>query len=486
MSIDHALFVISTLLVLSVVASKSSGRLGVPALLIFLAIGMLAGSEGPGKIRFQSPFLAQSLGVVALIYIIFAGGLDTEWRSIRFVIAEGVLLSTLGVIATALVTGLFASLVIGLTLSEGLLLGAIVASTDTAAVFTVLKDKNVLLRGRIKRILELESGSNDPVAVLLTIVMTHLITRQSGAGIGIVLLFFQQLIIGFVIGLLAGRFMVFIINRIRLTHEGLYTVLTLSLVMFTYSFAASLNGSGFLAVYVAGLVMGNSSFIYKRGLMKFHDGIAWLMQILMFVTLGLLVRPSSLLKVMWGGLAVSLFLMLVARPAGVFGTLAFSRLRFAEKLMISWVGLRGAVPIVLATFPLLAGVPNAPLIFDLVFFIVITSVLLQGTTIPFVARLLGVDEPAAGAYKPAIQMEQTEHTNADLVDIIVPDNSKIVGKRLHEMNLPKGAIVMLIVRDGDKYVIPDGGTVIQPRDRLHIFADKNAIDALHETIDPDI
>src|SRR5688572_27824713 len=313
MSIESIFLSISVLLLLSVLASKASTRLGVPALLLFLAIGMLSGSEGPGGIEFDFPRLAQSLGVVALIFILFAGGLDTEWSMVRPVLWQGVALSTLGVGLTALSVAWFAVRVLNFSLYEGLLLGSIVSSTDAAAVFSVLRSRSVSLKEPLKPLLELESGSNDPMAVFLTIGFISLLVNKEIALMDLLPKFALQMSVGALLGWIVGKGMVFAINRSRLEYDGLYPVLSLALVMFTYSFTEFVGGNGFLAAYLAGLIMGNSRFVHKVSLMRFHDGLAWLMQIIMFLTLGLQVFPSRLIPIIGIGFLVSLFLMLVAR-----------------------------------------------------------------------------------------------------------------------------------------------------------------------------
>lgn len=334
MTIEQLLLGASSLLLLSVLASKASERSGVPALLLFLLIGMLAGSDGPGGIHFDSPWLAQSLGVVALTFILFAGGIDTQWASVRGQLGRGLALSTLGVAITAGLVGLFAATVLRLTWLEGLLVGAIVSSTDAAAVFAVMRSRSVSLRGPLKPLLELESGSNDPMAVFLTIGLISLMTGTSTSVLDLVPLFTRQMVLGAAIGYATGKLMVVLVNRLRLEYDGLYPVLTLSLVLLTYSGSAALGGNGFLAVYLAGLMMGNSDFIHKRSLMRFHDGLAWLMQIAMFLTLGLQVFPGQLLPVVGTGLLLALFLMFCARPIAVFVTLAFTSLTLREKAMM--------------------------------------------------------------------------------------------------------------------------------------------------------
>jgi potassium/hydrogen antiporter len=470
LTMEYILLAASALLLLSVIASKASGRMGVPALLLFLLIGMLAGSDGLGGIHFDDPWSAQFLGVVALTFILFAGGMDTRWSSVRPVVGHGVALSTLGVGITAGLVGWFATVALDMSWIEGLLIGAIVSSTDAAAVFAVMRSRSVSLREPLKPLLELESGSNDPMAVFLTLGLISLITGSSGSPLDLIPMFVRQMALGAAIGYGMGKLMVLLVNRLRLEYEGLYPVLTLSLVLLAYSGSTWMGGNGFLAVYLAGLMMGNSDFIHKRSLMRFHDGLAWLMQIVMFLTLGLQVFPNELAPIVGPGLFLALFLMICARPIAVFATLAFTRLPLKDKTMVAWVGLRGAVPIILATFPLLAGVPQATTIFNLVFFIVLTSVLLQGTSIPLVARWLGVDAPLSARRDGTSAWPAPTSLKSGLLEVGVPDSSPVVGKRLLDLGLPTSSYVVLIARNGHSSV-PDGSTVIEAGDSLLVFAD---------------
>ena len=463
MAIEPVLLGASLLLLVSVLASKASSRLGVPALLLFLVIGMLAGSEGPGGIAFHSARAAQSLGAVALALILFAGGLETRWERVRPVLWQGVSLSTAGVVATALLVGIFSAWALRLSFSQGLLLGAIVSSTDAAAVFSVLRSSRASLRGNLKPLLELESGSNDPMAVLLTLGMLRVLTAPSVSASGLLAFFALQIVLGAAVGYAVGRAGVRLLNAIRLEYEGLYTALMLSLVLLCYSGAAVLGGSGFLAVYVAGLIFGNSSFSHKKSLVRFHDGLAWLMQIAMFLALGLLVRPSRMLPLSGAGFLVSFFLIFCARPLSVFASLCCSNLDLRGRLLVAWVGLRGAVPIVLATFPLLARLPQAEFFFNLVFFIVLTSTLLQGTTIPLVARFLGVAEAETGKRRYPIEFEQPEGTDMDLVDFIIPFGADAAGKTLVQIGLPPDSLVTLICRN-EEFLVPSGTSVLEEGD----------------------
>ena len=473
-ALEPVLVVGALLLIVSVVASKLSARLGVPSLLLFLIIGMLAGSEGPGGIEFDNPALAQLLGVVALAFILFDGGLQTDWKAVRPVLAPGLALSTAAVVLSACLVGAFAALALGFQPLVGVLLGAIVSSTDAAAVFAVLRSKNVGLTRPLKPLLELEAGSNDPMAVFLTVGVTTLLAVPGGSALDLVPMFVRQMALGGLLGLGLGHGAVWALNHVRLEYEGLYPVLTLATVALVYGVTAWLGGNGFLAVYVAGLVLGNRPLIHKASLLRFHDGLAWLMQITMFLALGMLVFPSRLLPVAGAGLLVSAFLILAARPLSVFLTLWPTRVGLREKAMVSWVGLRGAVPIILATFPLLAGVPEAEMIFDLVFFIVLTSVLIQGTTIPQVARRLGVATRLVPTRLYPLQFIPATPSDAELVEIVVPMRSAAVGKSIVELGLPKGALIVLVSR-GDEWLIPTGSTALEAGDALLLLADRPAI-----------
>ncbi|NLE77856.1 MAG: potassium/proton antiporter [Chloroflexi bacterium] len=463
------------LVLLSILASKLSFRMGVPALLLFLGIGMLAGSEGPGGISFDNPWLAQSVGVVALAFILFAGGLDTNWVSTRPVLSMGVGLATVGVLLTALLLGAFTHFVAGVSWVEGLLLGAIVSSTDAAAVFSIMRSKNLSLQGGLKPLLELESGSNDPMAVLLTVSVLSFIAAPSTDPLTLVGQFFQQMALGAVLGFLSGRGSALLINRLRLEYEGLYPVLTTALVILTYAAANLLGGNGFLATYVAGLTLGNANFVHKRTLRRFHDGQAWLMQITMFLTLGLQAFPSRLLPVTGAGLLVSAFLMLVARPVSVLLTLARSPLSMRERIFVSWVGLRGAAPIVLATFPFMASVPAADTIFHLVFFVVLVSVVCQGTSIPLVARWLKVDAPLSLQTNYPIEFDPAAWTRGELVELLVDNGSAAAGRPIVDLAFPNDVLIVLLNRSGE-YIIPYGGTTIEAGDRLLVLAERRSLD----------
>ena len=482
----NILLIGSVLLLISVIAGKTTNRLGVPTLIFFLIVGVLAGSEGIGGIHFDNAAVAQFIGITALNFILFSGGLDTNWQSIRPILWRGVSLSTLGVFLTALSVGVFVHYVFDFTLAEGILLGAIVSATDAAAVFSILRSKGIGLKGYLRPVLELESGSNDPMAYFLTISLTSIVASGSTNFAALIPSFLQEFILGGAIGFLTGKGSVWLINNIKLETEGLYPVLTLGLAMFTYSITHALGGNGFLAIYLCALILGNSKLVHKRSLMRFYDGQAWLMQIILFLTLGLLVFPSRVVPLMGMGLLISAFLIFVARPIGVFASLVFFKTNLRSKFFISWVGLRGSVPIVFATYPLLAGIQKADLIFNLVFFISITSVLLQGTTLSYVAKLLHVSIPATAKRRVDFDFEATDRIKTEMHQFVLPENSKAAGKRIVEVKIPSSVTIMAIKRSG-VYIAPNGSTKLLPNDVLYVLAkNKDAVALIGEMLDVDI
>ncbi len=479
---EYFLLGVAVLLLLSVISSKASARLGLPTLLLFLVIGMLAGSEGPGGIYFDDPQLAQSLGVVALIFILFSGGLDTKWNEIKPILWQGILLSTLGVMLTAIIVGYGIASLLNFSLLEALLLAAIISSTDAAAVFSILRSKQISLRGELRPLLELESGSNDPMAIFLTTSLINLILNPAASPTALLPMFAQQMALGAVCGYMMGRAMAYLINRIRLDYQGLYPILTVSLVLLTYGITYILGGNGFLAVYLAGLTLGNYSFIHKRSLMHYHDSLSWLMQIAMFLTLGLLVFPSQLIPIAGIGLLICFLLMFMARPISVLlCLLPFRKVSLEDRVMISWVGLKGAVPIILATFPLTSGIQNANTIFNIVFFVVLTSVLVQGSSIPFVARRLGVEAPL----EPSLDHPETvpeEDKWESLMELKVELGSAAVGKQIADLNIPDDTWIAVLRRDGHP-VRPAGSTILQAGDRLSVQSSGPSLDLLRSQVE---
>ncbi len=483
LTIENILLIGSILLFISILAGKTSYRFGVPTLIFFLVVGMLAGSEGVGKIQFDNPVTAQFIGVLALNFILFSGGLDTKWSYIKPVLGRGILLSTLGVFLTTLIVGAFIWGITAFSFLEGLLLGAIVSSTDAAAVFSILRAKSVGLKKNIRPTLELESGSNDPMAYFLTVTLTSLVINQDQSFISILPNFLLQVAFGAIVGLGMGKLSILVINKLKLDFEGLYPVLVIALMGFTFSFTDSIGGNGFLAIYLASVYIGNHDFIHKKTIMRFFDGIAWLMQIVVFLTLGLLVYPSQIIPVIGIGLLISLFMIFIARPISVYASLSFFKLKNKEKLFISWVGLRGAVPIVFATYPLIAGVEKANMIFNIVFFISVTSVLLQGTTLSVVAKWLNVSVPEKAKRRTPLDIELSDNIKTELAEIMVPEDNPAVGKEIVNIGFPKTAIIAMIRREG-KYITPNGSTVLQPFDILIVLAEnEDSLDEVYKNLE---
>ena len=473
-TVEGILIVGSFLLFVSILASKISTKLGIPTLLLFLAIGMLAGSEGIGGIGFNNPALAKVLGAITLTLILFSGGLDTTYAHIRPIIWHGVLLSTLGVLVTTFCVGGFVYWVTNFSLLEALLVGAIISSTDAAAVFSILRSRNIHLKHHLAPTLELESGSNDVMAFFLMIFFTGLLQKPGEVEIAAVLpMFFKEMCIGGLVGYLMGQAMMLIVNKARLVYEALYPGLTLAMILFTYSATNYIHGSGFLAVYIAALMLGSQDFLHKKSLIRFYDGVTWLMQVAMFIVLGLLVFPKQLLPVAGAGVLISLVLIFVARPLGVFLSLAFfKKIDYKQKLFISWGGLKGAVPIVFATYPLLEGLEKADTIFHIVFFIVFTSILLQGTTLQLLAKWLQLEAKVPTKNAKAIHL--SEEVKRELLELTIPQNSPAAGQQIVTLGLPKSALIVLIGRKRH-YLVPRGDTVVEGEDRLMIMTDDRQV-----------
>jgi cell volume regulation protein A len=471
LTIENILLVGSILLFLSIIVGKTSYKFGVPTLLLFLVIGMLAGTDGIGGIHFDNPQAAQFIGIISLNFILFSGGLDTDWTSVKPVLKEGIALSTLGVLLTALSLGTFVYLITdSFTIYESMLLGSIVSSTDAAAVFSILRSKSLALKTNLRPTLELESGSNDPMAYVLTIAFLTLVMNQDQGIVSIIPLFFQQMILGGIAGFAFGKLSKFIINKIKLDFEGLYPVLVIALMFITFSATDFVGGNGFLAIYICAVYLGNQDLIHKKTILRFFDGQAWLMQIALFLTLGLLVTPSQVIPYMGIGLLISLFLILVARPVGVFLCLIFFKMKLRRRFYISWVGLRGAVPIVFATYPLLAGIEKANMIFNIVFFISVTSIIIQGTTLAIVAKWLHVALPEKAKKITEIDKLILELPKSSLQEFEILPDFHAVNKRIVDLHFPKSAFIVMIKRNGE-YIRPGGSTELEAKDILMVLAD---------------
>lgn len=476
----NILLIGAVLLFFSVIAGKAGFRFGVPVLLLFLGVGMLFGSDGLG-IQFNNPASAQFIGMIALSIILFSGGMDTKYTEIKPVAGQGVILATLGVVLTTTITGYFIYWITGiisdfstLTLTESLLMAAVMSSTDSASVFSILRSKRQGLKEQLRPMLELESGSNDPMAYMLTLLLIQIIQAPAGevslwysAG-----MFLLQMSVGAIAGYLLGRLAVWMMNRLNVDNQSLYPILLLACVFFIFSVTELIKGNGYLAVYIAGLVVGNHKIQHKKSTATFFDGFTWLFQIVMFLTLGLLVNPRDLLPVAGLGLLVGFFMILFARPVSVFLCLApFRKMSTKAKLYVSWVGLRGAVPIIFATYPLIAQVQYASLIFNVVFFITIVSLLTQGTTVSYMAKLLGLSEQEKKQNND-FGMELPEEIKSAMSEIEVIPSLLANGNHLMDLTLPDNTLVVMVKRD-KHFFIPRGRTKLNEGDKLLVITDND-------------
>lgn len=473
---ENFLLIGAILLFVAVLAGKVAYRLGTPALLLFLGVGVFFGYN---ILSFNSPELTQFMGMIALSIILFSGGMDTKFSEIRSVMLPGIILSTIGVLLTAVILAVFIYYIspllgIGLSFPLALLLASSISSTDSASVFSILRTKKQGLSQNLRPLLELESGSNDPVAYILVVLLVSMLSpEQQGMTAGAsIILFIVQMVVGTIAGYAFGRAAVWVLNKINISNASLYSVLLLAFVFLTFSFTTLIQGNGFLAVYIAGLVVGNRKIVHKRSLVTFFDGITWLVQIIMFIMLGLLVDTRSLLQpstLILGG-AVALFITLVARPIAVHLCLLPFR-KFTEKarLYVSWVGLRGAVPIIFATYALVENVPSAELLFNVVFVVTIISLTLQGTTVSGMANALGVARTEKeSSFGDAFQ----DRMKSAFTEVDVNEQMLSTGNSLSKITLPAHTLVIMVCRDGD-YFVPQGSTELQVGDKLLILSDRN-------------
>ena len=465
LSIETLILITGILLLLGIASNKFSARFGVPVLFVFLVVGMLAGSEGIGRIEFENYSLAYGIGTVALCFILFDGGIRTPLQSIQMAWKPAGVMATVGVVITAGITGWAASWILDLTLIQGLLLGAIVGSTDASVVFSVLRGGGVQVRPRLASTLEVESGSNDPMAIFLTIGLIQIISGAQPFGWGLLNLFFIQIALGSAVGLAIGWIGSLLLKHIRLQAAGLYPVMATALGLTAFGLAASFGGSGFLSVYLTGIVIGNRRPVFHRGILLFHDGMAWICQILMFTALGILSFPSRLLDVALPALAIAAVLIFVARPIAVFLCLAPFRFAGKELVFLSWVGLKGAVPITLATFPMLAELPAASTVFDVVFFVVLVSALVQGWSLPSVARFLDLVVPVRLSPPVTLEISSLRSVDGDIVDYYIDEDCRAVGSMIKNLALPEGVVIGLIARD-EQTILPQGRSVLQTGDHV--------------------
>ncbi|MDR0572768.1 MAG: potassium/proton antiporter [Tannerella sp.] len=477
-TIENVVLIGSLLLFVSIIAGKTGYRFGVPTLVLFLVVGMLFGHDGLG-LEFSSPKAAQFVGVLSLNIILFSGGMDTKFSEIKPVLPRGIILATLGVLLTALISGIFIYLItqhvftaISFTFLEAILLASVMSSTDSASVFAILGAKGLVLKERLRPLLELESGSNDPMAYLLTITFIQWIQIGEGSLWSVIGTFVLQLVIGAASGYLLGRLAIRLINRINIDNESLYPTLLLTLLFIIFSVTNYLKGNGYLAVYISGLVVGNSKFVHKKTSKKFMDGMTWLFQIVMFLTLGLLVNPTELLPIAGIGLTVSLFMIFISRPLAVWLCLIpFRKMSVKSKHYVSWVGLRGAAPILFATYPLTSGIEGAGIIFNIVFFVTLVSLLVQGTTVSTVARWLGL----AGENKPqnrlqTFDVELSDDIKSSMSEVTLTREHLLCGNRIMDMPMPENTLVVMVKRD-ELYFVPTGATELEPGDVLLLISD---------------
>lgn len=474
------IFLLGSFLVLvSILISKTGYRFGIPTLLLFLFTGMFFGSEGLGM-EFNSPHDTQFIGMVALSIILFSGGMDTKFKEIKPIIGMGVILSTLGVVMTTVLTGGFifalsqwAGMDIQMSLIVSMLLAATMSSTDSASVFNLLRTQGIGLKHKLRPTLELESGSNDPMAYMLTIALINVaLSGDDFSFLDLSLNISEQFLLGGALGYGLGRLTVWLINRINLPNAALYPVLLLSMVFITFTLTDLLNGNGYLAVYIAGLVVGNCRLSYRREMSTFLDGLTWLLQIILFLTLGLLVNPSELVDVSLFSLAIAVFMMLVARPVSVFFCLLpYRKIPLKAKTFLSWVGLRGAVPIIFATYPIINGVEGADLLFNIVFFITLLSLTVQGTTISLVAKKLQLDMPEEKSGNE-FGVEIPEELGSKLKEVTLEESMLENGNLLSEMNIPKGTLVMMVKR-GKTILVPNGQLPLEKGDILLCLSSAN-------------
>lgn len=475
---ENILLIGSILLFVSIVVGKTGYRFGVPALLLFLLVGMLFGSDGLG-LQFHNAKIAQFIGMVALSVILFSGGMDTKFKEIRPILSPGIVLSTVGVFLTALFTGLFIWYLSGMSwtnihfpLITSLLLASTMSSTDSASVFAILRSQKMNLKHNLRPMLELESGSNDPMAYMLTIVLIQFI-QSDGMGTGnIIGSFIIQFLVGAAAGYILGKLAILILNKINIDNQSLYPILLLSFVFFTFAITDLLRGNGYLAVYIAGMMVGNHKITFRKEIATFMDGLTWLFQIIMFLMLGLLVNPHEMIEVAVLALLIGVFMIVIGRPLSVFlCLLPFRKITLKSRLFVSWVGLRGAVPIIFATYPVVANVEGSNMIFNIVFFITIVSLIVQGTSVSFVARLLHLSTPLEKTGND-FGVELPEEIDTDLSDMTITMEMLNEADTLKDMNLPKGTLVMIVKR-GDEFLIPNGTLKLHVGDKLLLISEKN-------------
>ena len=455
------MIICSLVLLICITSTKILYKFGVPILLIFIVLGMLFGSDGIVGIYFDNYELASDICSIALIFIMFYGGFGTNWKMAKPIAVQSILMSSLGVVITAGLTGLFSSIVFKTSLLEGLLIGAVIASTDAAAVFAILRSQKLNLKGSIASILEIESGSNDPFAYMLTIIILGLMSNQ-GYG-SIVPMLLNQIIVGILASIVLAKLSVYLLRNVMFEIEGFYPIFITAISILSYSLSEYFGGNGYLSVYITGIIIGNSKIPHKKSIFQFFDGVSWLMQILLFFLLGLLAFPSQIPSVMFKGISISIFMILIARPIATFSILSWFKVPIKEQLFISWVGIRGAASIVFAIFAVTYDVHINYDIFHIIFFIALFSVSVQGTLIPKVARKLDLIDDDQSVLKTFNDYKENKSTK--LIEFTISENSPIANKSIMDSNIPEDILVVMIKRKGD-VLVPNGSTVILPGDTL--------------------
>lgn len=455
------MIICSLVLLICITSTKILYKFGVPILLIFIVLGMLFGSDGIVGIYFDNYELASDICSIALIFIMFYGGFGTNWKMAKPIAVQSILMSSLGVVITAGLTGLFSSIVFKTSLLEGLLIGSVIASTDAAAVFAILRSQKLNLKGSIASILEIESGSNDPFAYMLTIIILGLMSNQ-GYG-SIVPMLLNQIIVGILASIVLAKLSVYLLRNVMFEIEGFYPIFITAISILAYSLSEYFGGNGYLSVYITGIIIGNSKIPHKKSIFQFFDGVSWLMQILLFFLLGLLAFPSQIPSVMFKGISISIFMILIARPIATFSILSWFKVPIKEQLFISWVGIRGAASIVFAIFAVTYDVHINYDIFHIIFFIALFSVSVQGTLIPKVARKLDLIDDDQSVLKTFNDYKENKSTK--LIEFTISENSPIANKSIMDSNIPEDILVVMIKRKGD-VLFPNGSTVILPGDTL--------------------
>ena len=463
----NIMIICGLVLLISITSTKILYKFGVPILLIFIMLGMLFGSDGIVGIYFNDYQLTNKIATVALIFIMFFGGFGTNWSMAKPVAIPSILLSTLGVVFTAGLTGAFCFLVFKTTLLEGLLIGSIVGSTDAASVFAILRSQRLNLKGSIASMLELESGSNDPCAYMLTTIVLGIMSNSNNGNIFIMVL--SQILLGGMVAVVLAKLSIYLLRHFKFEIEGFYPIFMTAIAVLAYSLSEYLGGNGYLCVYITGIIIGNAKIPHKKSIFQFLDGISWLMQIMLFFLLGLLAFPSKIPLVIGKGILISIFMILVARPVAIFSILFWFKIPIKQQIFIAWVGIRGAASIVFAIFAETYGVSMNNDIFHIIFFIALFSVIVQGTITPKLAKKLDLIDNEESVFKTFNDYKEDKSTS--LVEFTIDEHNIIANKTIMDANIPEDILVVMIKRNGDVFV-PNGSTEILPGDILVLSGNK--------------